>query len=84
MAYYKHVHRKPSKYEKENRLLDEEILEEYTASKRCYGAPKIQKPFPNRGIKVSIKRVQKRMKKLCIRSIVIKKLKPSCPSKNKI
>ncbi|UZT07760.1 MULTISPECIES: hypothetical protein [Clostridium] len=34
-AYYKHIHRKPSRYEKENKLLDKAILEEYTASKRC-------------------------------------------------
>lgn len=80
-AYYKHIHRKPSRYEKENKLLDKEILEEYTASKRCYGAPKIQKALQNRGIKASIKRVQKRMRKLNIRSIVVKKWKPNCPSK---
>lgn len=40
---YKHIHRKSFKYEKENKPLDKEILKEYTASKRCYGAPKIQK-----------------------------------------
>lgn len=83
-AYYKHIHRKPSKYENENKLLDKAILEEYTASKRCYGAPKIQKVLQNRGIKASVKRIQRRMEKLNIRSIVVKKWKPSCPSKNKI
>lgn len=71
-AYYKHVHKKPSRYEKENEILDKEILEEYTASKRCYDALKIQKVLLNKGIKVSIKRIQRRMKKLDIRSIVIK------------
>ena len=83
-AYYKHIHKKPSRYEMENELLDSEILQEYTASKGCYGAPKIQKSLFNKGINVSIKRVQRRMKKLNIRSIVVKKWKPSCPSKNKV
>ena len=83
-AYYKHIHRKPSIYEKENKPFDKEILEEYTASKRCYSAPKIQKVLQNRGIKASIKRVQKRMRKLNIRLIVVKKWKTNCPSKSSI
>ena len=83
-AYYKHIHKKPSKYENENKLLDKVIFEEYITSKRCYGAPKIQKALQNRGIKVSVKRIQRRMKKLNIRSIVVKKWKPYCLSKNKV
>ena len=80
-AYYKHVHRKPSRYERENEMLDKEILEEYNASKRRYGAPKIYRTLQSKGITVSLKRVQRRMKKLGIKSIVIKKWKPSCQSK---
>ena len=83
-AYYKHLHRKPSRYEQENKILDRKILSEYTASKRRYGAPKIHKILENKGISVSLKRVQRRMKKLGIKSIVIKKWKPSSQSKNKI
>ena len=82
-AYYKHLHRKPSRYEQENKALDQEIINEYTASKRRYGAPKIHKILENKGIFVSLKRVQRRMKKLGIKSIVIKKWKPSSQSKNK-
>lgn len=83
-AYYKHIHKKPSRYEIENELLDGDILQEYTTSNRCHGAPKIQKSLFNKGIKVSIKRVQRRMKKLNIRSIFVKKWKPSGLSKNKV
>ena len=83
-AYYKHLHRKPSRYEQENKILDKEILSEYTASKRRYGAPKIHKILESKGISASLKRVQRRMKKLGIKSIVIKKWKPSSQSKNKI
>lgn len=36
-------------------------------TKRCYGAPKIQKVLQNKGIKASIKRIQRKMKKLDIR-----------------
>lgn len=83
-AYYKHVNRKPSKYEQANKILDKKILEEYTASKRRYGAPKIYRTLQSKGITVSLKRVQRRMKKLGIKSIVIKKWKPSCQSKAKV
>ena len=82
-AYYKHLHRKPSRYEQENKTLDQEIINEYTASKRRYGAPKIHKILENKGLSISLKRVQRRMKKLGIKSIVVKKWKPSCQSKNK-
>ncbi|MSR91448.1 IS3 family transposase [Inconstantimicrobium porci] len=82
-AYYKHVHRKPSIYEQENKILDKKILEEYTASKRRYGAPKIHKTLQSKGITVSLKRVQKRMKKLGIKSIVIKKMGTFMPVKGK-
>lgn len=65
-AYYKHVHRKPSRYELENKSLDKRILNEYTASKRRYDAPKIHKILEHNGVKASLKRIQKRMKKLGI------------------
>ena len=79
-AYYKHLHRKPSRYEQENKALDQEIINEYTASKRRYGAPKIHKILENKGIFVSLKRVQRRMKKLGIKPIVVKNWKSSYQS----
>ncbi|WP_129408552.1 IS3 family transposase [Marinitoga lauensis] len=74
-TYYKAKNRKKSKLEKFNEILDQKILEIYYDSKKRYGAPKIQKILEKTGIKVNIKTVQKRMKKLKIRSIVIRKFK---------
>lgn len=54
----------------------------YLASKKRYGAPKIHKKLKEAGWNISIKRVQRLMRKLKIRSIVHKKFKP-CSSKNK-
>ena len=42
-TYYKRLHHKPSNREIENKKLDEAIKEIYYASKKRYGAPKIQK-----------------------------------------
>ncbi len=48
-----------------------------------YGSPKIQKMLEKRGIKASQKRVARRMKKMGLRSIVVKKYRPS-GSKGKV
>ncbi len=63
------------KLKKENMRLQEEneIMEIYTESKRRYGSPKIQKILASKGIRTSQKRVARRMRKLGIRSIVLKK-----------
>ena len=55
--------------------MDREILKIYEMSKKRYGAPKIQKMLEKIGIKVNIKLVQRHMKKLDIRSIIVKKFK---------
>lgn len=55
--------------------MDREILKIYEMSKKRYGAPKKQKMLEKIGIKVNIKLVQRRMKKLGIRSIIVKKFK---------
>ena len=59
------------------------ILEKYNESKGRYGSPKIQKELEKNGIKVSQKRVARRMKILGIRSVIVKKYKPG-PSKSKV
>ena len=82
-AEIKAIKKRMAKLEQENNILDKEILNEYAASKRRYGAPKIHKILENKGFSISLKRVQKRMKKLDIKSIVVKKWKPSCQSSNK-
>ena len=69
-VYYYH---KNNKYKENNKELDRQIIEIYTESKRRYGSPKIKKILENNGIMVSQKRVARRMKKLGIRSIVMKK-----------
>nr|WP_304441956.1 IS3 family transposase [Thermosipho sp. 1063] len=74
-TYYKAINRKKSDREKFNEILDKKILKIYNDSKKRYGAPKIYKILEKQGIKVNIKTVQKRMKKLGIRSIVVKKFK---------
>ena len=51
------------------------IKQIWTESKSRYGAPKIHKILNSRGIKVSIKRVQRYMSAMCIRSIVVKKFR---------
>lgn len=71
--YYYHKNNKTNKYKENNKELDRQIMEIYTESKRRYGSPKIKKVLENNGIMVSQKRVARRMKKLGIRSIVMKK-----------
>ncbi len=72
-TYYKRLHWKPSKIAINNQELDETIKTIYYDSKKRYGAPKIQKTLVSIGQKVSLKRVQRHMSTLGLRSIVIKK-----------
>ncbi len=55
--------------------LKAEIKQIWTESKFRYGAPKIHKTLIDRGIKVSLKRVQRYMSAINIRSIVVKKFR---------
>lgn len=70
------MNRKKSKLQKSNEELDEKILKIYYKSKRRYGAPKIFKTLKKNGENVSLKRVQRRMTILGIKSVVVKKYKP--------
>lgn len=72
-----------ARLKEENEKLDKEIKEEYGKSKGRYGSPKIQKILEKRGIKASQKRIARRMKKMGLRSITVKKYKPS-ESKGKV
>ena len=60
-------------YKESNRELDVEIKRIFEESKCRYGSPKITKVLNEQGVKVSQKRVARRMKELGIRSIVVKK-----------
>jgi len=52
-------------------------------SKKRYGAPKIYKMLINKGYNISLKKVQRLMNRLWIKSISIKKYKPYT-SKNRL
>ena len=81
-TYYKRLNWKKSNLQKSNEELDEKILEIYYKSKRRYGAPKICKALTKINIKTSLKRVQRRMTVLGIKSVVVKKYKPVKAEKN--
>jgi len=82
-TYYKHLSMQPSKREIENEKLKEQILEIYEESDKTYGAPRIYKTLIGKGIVISLKRIQRLMTKLGIKSIVIKKFRPAT-NKSKI
>ncbi|RSU09543.1 hypothetical protein CBF27_12610 [Vagococcus acidifermentans] len=71
------MNRKESKRAKENKELNDRILKIYEDSGRRYGAPKSYQELAKQGVFISLKRVQKRMKDLNIRSIIVKKWRPS-------
>ena len=72
-TYYKYLNHKISGRDAENQKLDEAILAIYYDTKRRYGAPKIHHELLEKDWHVSLKRVQRRMALLGIRSVVIKK-----------
>ncbi len=82
-TYYDKQKEKPeNKWKKENKKLQKDILEIYDESNKVYGAPKIREKLKEKGYKnISIKRVQRHMKKLGIRSIVVKKYRPNSTKK---
>ena len=69
-VYYYHQQERTNSYVESNKKLDQLILKKYNESKGIYGSPKIQKELEKDGIKVSQKRVAKRMKILGIRSVL--------------
>lgn len=72
-VYYYHKQNRKNSYKKANEELDKRIKEEYEKSKERYGSPKITKILNQQGIKVSQKRVARRMKALGLKSIIVKK-----------
>ncbi len=82
-TYYKALNHKPAKTQVSNNELDSKILKVYYDSKRRYGAPKIFKTLQNEGETASLKRIQRRMTVLGIKSVVVRKYKPVKAEKNK-
>ena len=72
-VYYYHKQHRENSYKKANEELDKKIKEEFEKSKHRYGSSKITQILKVQGIKVSQKRVARRMKKLGLRSIIVKK-----------
>ena len=76
-VYYYHCNHTTNSYKESNRELDVKIKRIFDESKCRYGSPKIAKVLNNQGIKVSQKRVARRMKFLGLRSITVKKFNHS-------
>src|SRR5690625_6633923 len=72
-----------SNRERENNKLTERIIEIHNNSDKRYGAPKIHHLLNEEGYQVSLKRVQRLMKKANIRSTTVKKFRPTS-SKEKV
>ncbi len=82
-SYYKFLTKAESKRSIENKGFEKRILAIYEESKKRYGAPKIHEILTSGGTAISLKRVQRLMKKLGIKSIIIKKFRTHS-SKQKI
>src|SRR5690625_2612574 len=82
-TYYQSLDKTISNREKENNELTKKIKKIHSASYKRYGAPKIHHLLEKEGYDVSLKRVQRLMKKAGIRSITVKKFRPT-PSKEKV
>ncbi|WP_436867183.1 IS3 family transposase, partial [Bacillus fungorum] len=74
--YYQSQHKTESKRSRENEELTTKIIQIHQESRGRYGAPEIHQTLLKQGFQVSIKRVQRLMKKENIRSIIVKKYKP--------
>jgi len=76
-TYYQSLKKTTSNRERENNELTERILDIHQESNQRYGAPKIHRKLVKENYRVSIKRVQRLMKKADIRSIIVKKFRPT-------
>jgi transposase InsO family protein len=87
-SYYEKWNRPESKRSRQTRKIDRSIRAIYQASNGIYGAPKILRALLKKKWfqeeRLSLKRVQKRMKKMGIKSKVIKKWKATKTNKEKI
>ena len=80
-VYYYHKQNRKNSYKTANIELDKKIKEEFDNSKKRYGSPKIAKVLNNKGIKVSQKRAARMMKKIGLRSIIVKRFNHSVSKK---
>lgn len=68
-SYYKYLNKKESRRSIENKYLEGEILDTYKACKIRYEAPKIHKNLNSKDIFISLKKTQRLMNKLGIKSV---------------
>lgn len=73
-TYYAALSHIPSKREQDYKEFSNEVLSIYNEFKKRYGAIKIHRELNDRNIPCSVKRVQRYMKKLEIKSIVVKSI----------
>lgn len=73
-TYYVALNHVPSKREQEYKEFSNEVLSIYNEFKKRYGAINIHRELNDRNIPYSVKCVQRHMKKLEIKSIVVKKV----------
>jgi putative transposase len=78
---YKIINHKISQQEINRLDLESRVIDIYNDSKQIYGAPKITKVLEKQGYHTSQKRVSRYMKRLGIKSIVIRKYRPQANSK---
>ncbi|MBO0549901.1 hypothetical protein EXQ33_03530 [Clostridium botulinum] len=83
ISYYNNINKKASNRELKNKRIENEILNIYEANKNRYEALKVNKSLKSLGITISLKKTQRLMKTLSIKSIIIKKFRPA-PSKTRI
>ena len=76
-SYYQYLNKKPSNRDIENKNIEKVIIDIHKTSKSRYGVHKINESLKEVGINISIKRTQRLMKKLGIKSIIIKKYRPA-------
>lgn len=82
-TYYKSFDKTISNRDQENHKLTERIIEIHNESDKRYGVPKIHHLLSEEGYYVSLKRVQRLMKKAGVKSITVKEFRPT-PSKEKV
>ena len=75
-SYYEQINRHPSTTQLRRQYLSLKISQLFNANRGIYGASKIHHLLLKQGEKVGLKLVQKLMKQLRLKSVVIKKFKP--------
>jgi transposase InsO family protein len=82
-SYYSWKNREPSKREKENKMLEEMIVEIHLKSRGTYGSPRISRELQELGFSASKPRVARLMKSNGIQSKIRKKWKITTNSNHK-